>query len=128
MISREERAAVVDLGAKTNRALVSLTPKTQKTEGCVFPTRFIETAYNNAAATTTLDDVSFHTLRHTFASWAVMRGGSLKEPQEQDSPVLSPPNLQRKVQRKSVSPSGDHSRTLCSSWLPGLGSNQRLPD
>ena len=26
-----------------------------------------------------LDDVNFHTLRHTFASWAVMRGVSLKE-------------------------------------------------
>jgi site-specific recombinase XerD len=29
-----------------------------------------------------LDDVNFHTLRHTFASWAVMRGVSLKELQE----------------------------------------------
>jgi site-specific recombinase XerD len=29
-----------------------------------------------------LDDVNFHTRRHTFASWAVMRGVSLKELQE----------------------------------------------
>ena len=29
-----------------------------------------------------LDDVTFHTLRHTFASWAVMRGVTLKELQE----------------------------------------------
>jgi site-specific recombinase XerD len=28
------------------------------------------------------NDVNFHTLRHTFASWAVMRGVSLKELQE----------------------------------------------
>jgi hypothetical protein len=33
-------------------------------------------------ATAKLDDVNFHTLRHTFASWAVMRGVSLKELQE----------------------------------------------
>ena len=29
-----------------------------------------------------LDDVNFHTLRHTFASWAVLRGVMLKELQE----------------------------------------------
>jgi integrase len=29
---------------------------------------------NNAVAAAKLDDVNFHTLRHTFASWAVMRG------------------------------------------------------
>jgi integrase len=29
-----------------------------------------------------LDDVNFHTRRHTFASWAVMRGVTLKELQE----------------------------------------------
>src|SRR5262249_45005175 len=43
---------------------------------------FIKTAYNNAVATAKLDDVNFHTLRHTFASWAVMRGVSPKELQE----------------------------------------------
>src|SRR5438128_259113 len=47
-----------------------------------FKTRYIKTAYNNAVAAAKLDDVNFHTLRHTFASWAVMRGVSLKELQE----------------------------------------------
>jgi site-specific recombinase XerD len=32
--------------------------------------------------TANLDDVNFHTLRHTFASWAVMRGVTVKELQE----------------------------------------------
>jgi len=39
-------------------------------------------AYENAVSNAKLDDVNFHTLRHTFASWAVMRGVSLKELQE----------------------------------------------
>ena len=42
----------------------------------------ISCAYGNAVANAKLDDVNFHTLRHTFASWAVMRGVSLKELQE----------------------------------------------
>jgi integrase len=42
--------------------------------GRVFKTRYIKTAYNNAVEAAQLDDVTFHTLRHTFASWAVMRG------------------------------------------------------
>jgi integrase len=36
----------------------------------------------NAVANAKLDDVNFHTLRHTFASWAVMRGVSMKELEE----------------------------------------------
>ena len=47
-------------------ALVSLGPKD---DGRVFRTRYIEIAYNNAVATAKLDDVNFHTLRRTFASW-----------------------------------------------------------
>ena len=42
----------------------------------------MQTAYNNAVTAARLDDVTFRTLRHTFASWAVMRGVSLKELQE----------------------------------------------
>jgi integrase len=38
----------------------------------------IPTAYNNAVEAAKLDDVNFYTLRHTFASWAVMRGVTLK--------------------------------------------------
>jgi site-specific recombinase XerD len=33
----------------------------------------------NAACNANLDDVNVHTLRYTFAPWAVMRGVSLKE-------------------------------------------------
>jgi integrase len=56
--------------------LICLGPKAN---GRVFKTRYIQTAYNNAVAAAKLDDVNFHTLRHTFASWAVMRGVTLKE-------------------------------------------------
>jgi site-specific recombinase XerD len=48
----------------------------------VFRTKSVRKAYENAVATAKLDDVNFHTLRHTFASWAIMRGVSLKELQE----------------------------------------------
>jgi site-specific recombinase XerD len=48
----------------------------------VFQTRYIKAAFNNAVTAAKLDDVNFHTLRHTFASWAVVRGVSLKELQE----------------------------------------------
>jgi site-specific recombinase XerD len=48
----------------------------------VFNTRYVKTVYNNAVEAAELDDVTFHTLRHTFASWAVMRGVTLKELQE----------------------------------------------
>lgn len=69
----------VPLNADSYGALVGLG---RKAEGRVFKTRYIKTAYNNAVAAAKLEDVNFHTLRHTFASWAVMRGVSLKELQE----------------------------------------------
>jgi site-specific recombinase XerD len=50
--------------------------------GRVFRTRNVRTAYENAVEAAKLDDVTFYTLRHTFASWATMRGVSLKELQE----------------------------------------------
>jgi integrase len=78
-ITKSGRRREVPLNDDSYRALVSLTPKP---EGRVFQTRFIKTAYNNAVTAAKLDDVNFHTLRHTFASWAVMRGVSLKELQE----------------------------------------------
>jgi len=51
--------------------------------------RVYKTAYNNAVTVARLDDVTFHTLRHTFASRAVMRGVSLKELQEFARPRLA---------------------------------------
>src|SRR5207247_7975966 len=53
---------------------------TPKTAGRVFSTRSLRKA--NVAVAAKLDDVNFHTLRHTFASCAVMRGVSVKELQE----------------------------------------------
>jgi len=75
-ITKSGRRREVPLNDDSYRALVSLTTKV---EGRVFQTRFIKTAYNNAVAIAKLDDVNFHTLRHTFASWDVVRGVTLKE-------------------------------------------------
>ena len=47
-------------------------------EGRVFRTRSIRTAFENAVEEAKLDDLHFHDLRHHFASWFVMRGGSLQ--------------------------------------------------
>jgi integrase len=69
----------VPLNAESYAALVSLGPKES---GRVFRKQSLRKAYENAVGTAKLDDVNFHTLRHTFASWAVMRGVSLKELQE----------------------------------------------
>ncbi len=51
-------------------------------EGFVFKLRCARGAYNNAVRYVKLEDVTFHTLRHTFASWAIIKGASLKELQE----------------------------------------------
>ena len=128
------RRREVPMNDDSYRALVAIGPRAG---GRVFKTRFIQTA-NNAVAAAKLDDVNFHTLRHTFASWAVMRGVTLKELQEllhaslamtmryahlalsasarlsagsRGSPVLSPPQFQRKLQRKSLSRPRGHLRS-----------------
>jgi integrase len=46
-------------------------------EGRVWRSGNIRTAFENAVAEAKLDDLHFHDLRHHFASWFVMRGGSL---------------------------------------------------
>ena len=48
----------------------------------MFRTRYIKTAYNKAVRAAKLDDVNFRTLRHTFASWAIMGGVALKDLRE----------------------------------------------
>ena len=40
------------------------------------------TAWETAVAVSGIDDLRFHDLRHTFASWLVQRGRTLKEVQE----------------------------------------------
>lgn len=47
-------------------------------EGRVWPAGDIRTAFENAVAEAKLDDFHFHDCRHHFASWFVMRGGSLQ--------------------------------------------------
>jgi integrase len=51
-------------------------------EGRVFKTRSIRTAFENAAEAARLDDFHFHDTRHHFASWFMMRGGTLQELKE----------------------------------------------
>ena len=69
----------VPLNAESYAALVSFN---QRESARVFKNQSLRKAYENAVSNAKLDDVNFHTLRHTFASWAVMRGVSLKELQE----------------------------------------------
>jgi integrase len=78
-LTKSGRRREVPLNDDSYRALVALEPKPA---GRVFQTRSIRTAFENAVETASLDDVTFHTMRHTFASWAMMRGVSLKELQE----------------------------------------------
>lgn len=55
-----------------------LTGPPEPREGRVFKTRSIRTAFENAVTEAKLDDFHFHDCRHHFASWFVMRGGSLQ--------------------------------------------------
>ncbi|HSF04610.1 MAG TPA: site-specific integrase [Methylomirabilota bacterium] len=78
-VTKSGRRREVPLNGESYAALVTLNPKAS---GRVFKTKSVRKAYENAVTNARLDDVNFHTLRHTFASWAVMRGVSLKELQE----------------------------------------------
>jgi Phage integrase family len=73
-----------------------------------------EDAYN-AVEAAKLDDVNFHTLRYTFASWAVMRGVTLKELQE----LLGHASLTMTMRYAHLAP--EHLRTAVSR-LEGLAS------
>jgi integrase len=74
-LTKSGRRREVPLNDDSYRALVALEPKPA---GRVFQTRSIRTAFENAVETASLDDVTFHTMRHTFASMAMMRGVSLR--------------------------------------------------
>jgi integrase len=112
-IMKSGRRREVPLNDDSYRALVNLAPKV---EGRVFQTRFIKTAYNNAVAIAKLD-VNFHTLRHTFASWAVMRGVTLKKLQE----LLGHSSLAMTMRYAHLAP--EHLRTAVGR-LMGLTSRQ----
>jgi Phage integrase family len=62
--------------------------------------------------------VNFHTLRHTFASWAIMRGVTLKELQE----LLGHSSLAMTMRYAHLSP--EHLRTAVGR-LEGLANFQR---
>ena len=47
-------------------------------KGRVWPAGDVRTAFENAVVEAKLDGLHFHDLRHSFASWFVMRGGSLQ--------------------------------------------------
>jgi len=78
-VTKSGKRREVPLNAESYAALVGLSPKEG---GPVFRKQSLRKAYENAVSNAKLDDVNFHTLRHTFASWAVMRGVSLKELQD----------------------------------------------
>jgi integrase len=113
-LTKSGRRREVPMNDDSYRALVGLGPRA---EGRVFKTRYIQTAYNNAVAAAKLDDVNFHTLRHTFASWAVMRGVTLKELQE----LLGHASLAMTMRYAHLAP--EHLRTAVSR-LEGLTSSQ----
>jgi integrase len=69
----------VPINADAFAALTHLGPRS---EGRVFKVRDPRQSYRHAVRRAKLEDVTFHTLRHTFASWAMMKGASLKELQE----------------------------------------------
>jgi hypothetical protein len=78
-LTKSGRRREVPLNAESYDALVTLNPKAS---GRVLRTKSVRKAYENAVTNARLDDANFHTLRHTFASRAVVRGVSLKELQE----------------------------------------------
>jgi len=109
-ITKSGKRRELPLNDDSYRALVSQEPKTA---GRVFRTRSIRTAFDNAVVVAKLDDVTFHTLRHTFASWAMMRGVSLKELQE----LLGHSSLAMTMRYAHLAP--EHLRTAVSR-LEGL--------
>ena len=119
--TKSGRRREVPLNDDSYRALITLG---QKPEGRVFRT---------AAK---LEDVNVHTLRHTFASWAVMRGVSLKELQDLLGRAVSrleglagPHPAEVSTQSSRMSPPDARGvRKPLIWWLPGLVSNQRPPD
>jgi integrase len=117
-LTKSGRRREVPMNGDSYQALVGLGPKAA---GRVFKTRYIQTAYNNAIDAAQLDDVTFHTLRHTFASWAVMRGVTLKELQE----LLGHSSLAMTMRYAHLAP--EHLRTAVSR-LEGLTSVEPARD
>jgi integrase len=56
-------------------AVLAAMPKPR--EGRVWPNLYIRTAFENAVENAKIEDFTLHSCRHHFASWFMMRGGSL---------------------------------------------------
>jgi len=113
-LTKSGKRREVPLNADSYAALVALAPKA---EGRVFRSGSIRTAYENAVTAAKLDDVTFHTLRHTFAAWAAMRGVSMAELKE----LLGHSNLTMTMRYVHLAPA--HLRAAVSR-LAGLTSGQ----
>jgi integrase len=59
-----------------------LAARPEPRQGRVWPVGSIRKAFENAVAVAQIDDFVFHDCRHHFASWYVMRGGSLSSLQK----------------------------------------------
>jgi integrase len=72
-VTKSGRRREVPMRQVVYNTLVAMEPK----RGRVFP-RDWRRAFERAVAEAQLDDFTFHSMRHHFASWFVMRGGSLQ--------------------------------------------------
>jgi integrase len=87
-------------------------------EGRVWPKGNVTKAFVNAVARAQLDDFRFHDMRHHFASWFVMRGGSLQALKEilghRDLTMtlryahLAPDHLRQEMQKTEASAQRQH--------------------
>jgi len=73
--------------------------------GRVWPTGDVRTAFENVVAEAKLEGLHFHDLRHSFASWFVMRGGSLQALQA----ILGHADIKMTLRYAHLAP--DHLRT-----------------
>jgi integrase len=60
------------------QAVYDLLAKMPTRTGRLWPDESIRTAFENAVEAAKVGELTFHDLRHSFASWFVMRGGSLQ--------------------------------------------------
>jgi len=73
--------------------------------GRVWPSGDVRRALENAVAAAKLEGLHFHDLRHSFASWFVMRGGSLQALQT----ILGHAEIKMTLRYAHLAP--DHLRT-----------------
>jgi integrase len=102
-----------------------LAAKPEPRQGRVWPVGNIRKAFENAVETAKLDDFTFHDCRHHFASWYIMRGGSLSSLQKilghasititMKYAYLSPEHLRQEMEKTARS---EHSQNMNSEMAP----------